>query len=806
MRTFFLGVALLLGTVEASGQLRYDTLYTRQVGTGAWHTRVIEHTQPWNLHVLEIDLTDQYTTIKSIKAGERYAGMETTIDMARRFDTEGHRVVGAVNADFFSGGPISMQIAQGEIVRRQAAGRPGIGFNYDNDVMVENPVFISRLITSEGELTVHGVNEGRGTNQIVLYNRFYGASTNTNENGTEIAIEPLDGWRANDTLRVVVRARESNEGAMAITPGWAVLSGHGTSGTALDDRVAVDDTLRLVLGVQPGIPDLVELVSGGPFLVRDGAEDVGPRGDAVDRHPRTAVGINADTTRLYLVTVDGRQVPSAGMTLHELADFMVDIGVHTGINLDGGGSTTMVVRGTIDNRMSEGGEGRAVTNALAVISAAPEGELASVRLRADTLKVFRGLTHRFLVDGIDENFHRLPIDSSMISFEVDPAIGQITESTLFESSRDVASGYVVMRYGSWADSTYVILEDIATLDITPREIVLDTTRTFPFVVRGYDVNGARQNLSASEITWTVLDDELGTVTESGVFRGLQSGRTAVIAHYGDAVRDTAWIDIQLGSGVVQLHALDSMDGWNVVLENVESEGSGVSIVETDEGEQVMQFDYRLVQGSAPVFRMKVEQTFELFGVPQFVHVDAKTDGRNHRIFFDVEDAAGTRVTLMVPRFVNEVAFDSLFAPSTWATMRPPIELRSVGVQLAAAGGSAGTVHEGSIQLKDLRISYPEPADVSNEPEEQPAGFTLGQNYPNPFNPVTTIEYSLDRGSDVSLRVFNVLGQEVTRLVNGHVPAGAHRATFDASTLPSGTYFYTLEAEGRRVTRSMVLLK
>jgi hypothetical protein len=59
---------------------------------------------------------------------------------------------------------------------------------------------------------------------------------------------------------------------------------------------------------------------------------------------------------------------------------------------------------------------------------------------------------------------------------------------------------------------------------------------------------------------------------------------------------------------------------------------------------------------------------------------------------------------------------------------------------------------------------------------------------------------------VTLRVFNVLGQEIVRLVDGHLPAGAHRATFDASTLPSGTYFYSLEAEGRRVTRSMVLLK
>ncbi len=588
MRSFLIAMALLLGTLEANGQLLYDTLYTRQVGTGAWHTHVLEHSQPWNIHVLEIDLNDEYTTIKSIKAGERYTGSETTIDMARRFDREGHRVVGAVNADFFSNGPISMQVAQGEFVRREASGRPSIGFNYDNDVMVEYPVFMSRLFTSEGAHTIHGVNATRGTNQMVIYNRFYGTSTGTNENGTEIAVEPLDDWRANDTLEVVVRSKQSNAGGMTITQGWAVLSGHGTAGAILDEQVAVEDTLRLVLGAQPGIPELTELVSGGPFLVRNGAEDVGPRGDAADRHPRTAVGINADTTRLYLVTVDGRQVASAGMTLHELADFMVDIGVHTGINLDGGGSTAMVVRGTIDNRMSEPGEGRRVTNALAVITSAPEGELAQVRLRHDTLKVFRGHAHEFLVDGIDANYNRLDIDSTLLSFEVDPEIGTITNRGIFSSVGQPGSGNVIMRYGDWTDTTHVILKDVGALEISPREIVLDTTRTFSFVARAYDTDGARQTIPASQISWSVLDEDMGTVSETGVFRGLAPGRTAVIAHYGETVTDSAWVDIQLGSGVVHLDPLDSLDDWNVVLENVDTGASGVSIVETDDGESVMQ--------------------------------------------------------------------------------------------------------------------------------------------------------------------------------------------------------------------------
>ncbi len=85
-------------------------------------------------------------------------------------------------------------------------------------------------------------------------------------------------------------------------------------------------------------------------------------------------------------------------------------------------------------------------------------------------------------------------------------------------------------------------------------------------------------------------------------------------------------------------------------------------------------------------------------------------------------------------------------------------------------------------------------------------FGLSQNYPNPFNPSTTIGYEIDRAGDVSLRVYNVIGQQVAVLVDGPQPAGSHSAVFDASSLPSGTYFYVLESDGRLETKAMMLIK
>jgi hypothetical protein len=80
-------------------------------------------------------------------------------------------------------------------------------------------------------------------------------------------------------------------------------------------------------------------------------------------------------------------------------------------------------------------------------------------------------------------------------------------------------------------------------------------------------------------------------------------------------------------------------------------------------------------------------------------------------------------------------------------------------------------------------------------EVKPVSYSLAQNYPNPFNPTTMINFNLRIDSKVSLKVFNILGQEVAQLVNGSMVAGNHQINFDASKLNSGVYLYRLEATG-----------
>ncbi len=94
----------------------------------------------------------------------------------------------------------------------------------------------------------------------------------------------------------------------------------------------------------------------------------------------------------------------------------------------------------------------------------------------------------------------------------------------------------------------------------------------------------------------------------------------------------------------------------------------------------------------------------------------------------------------------------------------------------------------------------------DNPGGQPGIFALGQNYPNPFNPVTRITYSLAERVDVSLKVYDLLGREVTTLYDGVQPQGNHSVTFDAAGLTSGVYIYRLHAGEFELSRKLILLK
>lgn len=109
-------------------------------------------------------------------------------------------------------------------------------------------------------------------------------------------------------------------------------------------------------------------------------------------------------------------------------------------------------------------------------------------------------------------------------------------------------------------------------------------------------------------------------------------------------------------------------------------------------------------------------------------------------------------------------------------------------------------------LGDLNWFPDQINDVTRDPNYLPENYSLSQNYPNPFNPSTEIKYSIPSSGFVTLKVFNLLGQEIATLVNQEQTSGSYRVNFDASNLATGVYIYSIKAGNFTLSKKMVMIK
>lgn len=376
-------LTILLSSIPLAAQ---DTTVTA-VGDGFIYHNIFDPGGPFNINVLEIHVDNQNNTIGSGLANDVMAqGLERTSSLSQRNSESGHIVIGAINGDFYGladpqnpyGYLSSSMVMESEYVFGRKYHRSLFGVVEGDRPVIDVLEFDGTVVAGNDEQApIHRFNAQRVENAMVLFNGYFGSSTLTNEFGTEVRLTPVDEYAINTPVRFRVDAIESNVGDMTLDDDTYVLSGHGTSSQFLANHMEEDDTVTLTIGTLPDRGKISAMVGGGPRLVTDGTRPddmTGIEGFGSSfiesRHPRTAVGFNADSTVVYFVTVDGRQPGfSAGMSLYELADFMISFGISEAVNLDGGGSTTMVVHNHVVNSPSDPGGERSVANALFAVSA-----------------------------------------------------------------------------------------------------------------------------------------------------------------------------------------------------------------------------------------------------------------------------------------------------------------------------------------------------------------------------------------------------------------------------------------------------
>jgi len=458
----YIVLLLLIGSVEA------EFLEKQPVGPDASYYHEYRATGPWHIHVLEIDLTNPFLTLESLKAQDQLYGTEQTSAMARRSNVEEHHVVAAVNGDFYQTGgiPVGAQVINEELLKNPLP-RSVFGITDDQQPFIRIVSFQGGFKAPDNSYyPLSGVNKHRDEHEMVFYNRYFGPTTNSNFWGTEIILKYIDNPCVNDTFRVKVVAKDSimgdGHGNNEIPFDGGVISGHGQAGYFLNHHIYQGDTLKLILQLSPLKDRIKTLIGGVPRLIRNGKLSIEYQKEHIsskfctDRHPRTALGFDQRGEKLFFFVVDGRQEGySVGMSLYELTEYMLEWKVYQAINLDGGGSSTMVIRNQVVNRPSDEQGERAVANALLVISQSPQGQLAHLFLKPEQATLQPGEIVEYSYWVTDQYYNPLQINETFLKWRFNPVLGKIRTNGYFQAESTQTQGYIHLHYQSLTDSAWV---------------------------------------------------------------------------------------------------------------------------------------------------------------------------------------------------------------------------------------------------------------------------------------------------------------------------------------------------------------
>jgi hypothetical protein len=166
-------------------------------------------------------------------------------------------------------------------------------------------------------------------------------------------------------------------------------------------------------------------------------------------------------------------------------------------------------------------------------------------------------------------------------------------------------------------------------------------------------------------------------------------------------------------------------------------------------------------------------------------LDVLSDGLNHRLYVNIEDAEGTLFTVYQSGYINNVEnYVTLFMDASEIDAVYPIKVKNVYIKLKTG------IQAGTLFIDDLRMTYPGNTAIHDENGSMlSTSFILHDSYPNPFNPSTTISYELGSDSEVQLEIYNIKGELLHVLVNEAQMAGMHKISWMPDNIPSACYFY-----------------
>ncbi len=337
---------------------KYEHKIKREIAPGLTYTALLRGTAegPLTAHILDLDPKAGWK-LQPLLSNQKTVGLEKLSSLMQ----QAKGAAAAVNAAYFGldGTTLGVMQLQGTIIASMDITRTALGILPDGSAIIDDALYQGSVELPDGQkVAITGVNEERGADALILYNSYYDTATDTNPFGSEYVV-------------VGNKITAINTNNSVIPQDGFVLSVHGKSQQALG-KLQVGDTVKVTQNLGDQWSKAVAVIGAGPRLVKNNSvylttklEEFGSD-VAVGRAPRTAVGITKEG-HILLMVVDGRQKHSIGLTLLDTALLMQELGSIQAMNLDGGGSSEMIVQKEIVNKPSDGHE-RSIGTALAVIS------------------------------------------------------------------------------------------------------------------------------------------------------------------------------------------------------------------------------------------------------------------------------------------------------------------------------------------------------------------------------------------------------------------------------------------------------
>ena len=307
------------------------------------------------------------------------------------------------------------------------------------------------------------------------------------------------------------------------------------SGLKIGDIVTLDNAVLTPEGdrIYP-----YSIVSGNPKNVGAGEtlDTEGERGDASARHPRTGIGYSADGTKVVMMVIDGRTASSAGVTTSMLADVMRHAGVAEGVNLDGGGSSTLYTRALgVRNHCSDGNE-RAVGNAVfaALDAPADDKDVAEISVREHAMSLPRFGIYKPVIYAYNKYGVMVNDNYQYFTLSAPEALGTISEDgkTLASGSTTGMFALTVSTPDGLSTSIPVSVDANIIASPTYSGVMISSDRDWPVPLQASSL-GKTFAVNPAEYAWTSADAAIATV-ENGNLHAVGNGETTVTGTYPGA--------------------------------------------------------------------------------------------------------------------------------------------------------------------------------------------------------------------------------------------------------------------------------